>query len=83
MNAAAECQKMGLDIHVLVQSLNFPNSHITDGVLTNCTRHEWMYAANAAVARKAADDLGNSDYEDGSAHWASATVSSRTRPRLV
>jgi hypothetical protein len=61
--ALAECQKMGLDIHVLVQSLNFPNCHITDGVLTNCIRHEWMYAANAAMARKAADDLGNSDYE--------------------
>ena len=57
-------KKWDLDIHVLVQSLNFPNSHITDGVLTNCTRHEWMYAANAAVARKAADDLGSSDYEE-------------------
>jgi hypothetical protein len=64
VRALAECQKMGLDIHVLVQSLNFPNSQITDGVLTNCTRHEWMYAANAAVARKAADDLGDSDLED-------------------
>jgi hypothetical protein len=64
VNAAAECQKMGLDIHVLVQSLNFPNSHITDGILTNCTRHEWMYAAHAAVARKAADDLGSSDFEE-------------------
>jgi hypothetical protein len=64
VNACAECQKMGLDIHVLVQSLNFPNSHITDGILTNCTRHEWMHAANAAVARKAADDLGSSDYEE-------------------
>jgi hypothetical protein len=64
VRALAECQKMGLDIHILVQSLNFPNSQITDGVLTNCTRHEWMYAANAAVARKAADDLGDSDLED-------------------
>jgi hypothetical protein len=63
IRALAECQKMGLDIHILVQSLNFPSSHITDGVLTNCTRHEWMYAANAAVARKAADDLGDSEYE--------------------
>jgi hypothetical protein len=64
VRALAECQKMGLDIHILVQSLTFPNSQITDGVLTNCTRHEWLYAANAAVARKAADDLGNSDLEE-------------------
>jgi hypothetical protein len=64
VRALAECQKMGLDIHILVQSLNFPNSQIADGVLTNCTRHEWMYAANAAVARKAADDLGDSDLAD-------------------
>ena len=64
VRALAECQKMGLDIHILVQTLSFPNSQITDGVLTNCTRHEWMYAANAAVARKAADDLGDPDYAD-------------------
>jgi hypothetical protein len=63
VRALAECQKMGLDIHVLVQSLNFPSAYVTDGVLTNCTRHEWFYAANAAVARKAAEDLGNVDYE--------------------
>lgn len=63
VRALAECQKMGLDIHVLVQSLNFPTSYITDGVLTNCTRHEWFYAANAAVARKAAEDLGDSELD--------------------
>jgi hypothetical protein len=64
VRALAECQKMGLDIHVLVQSLNFPSAYITDGVLTNCTRHEWFYAANAAVARKAAEDLGDPELED-------------------
>lgn len=63
VRALAECQKMGLDIHILVQSLNFPSSYVTDGVLTNCIRHEWFYAANAAVARKAAEDLGNHDLE--------------------
>src|SRR5207244_3204885 len=63
VRALAECQKMGLDIHILVQSLNFPSAYVTDGVLTNCTRHEWYYAANAAVARKAAEDLGDTDYE--------------------
>jgi hypothetical protein len=57
--ALAELQKAGLDIHVLVQSLNFPSAFITDGVLTNCIRHEWFYAANPAVARKAAEDLGD------------------------
>ena len=30
VRALAECQKMGLDIHVLVQSLNFPSSYVTD-----------------------------------------------------
>ena len=75
---------MGLDLHVLVQSLNFPTSHITDGILTNCTRHEWMYAANAAVARKAADDLGNSDYEERRPHAGCRTpVRQGTRPRVV
>lgn len=68
VRALAECQKMGLDVHVLVQSLNFPNSYITDGVLTNCTRHEWFYAANSAVARKAAEDLGDSDLEHSIRH---------------
>jgi hypothetical protein len=63
VRALAECQKMGLDIHILVQSLNFPSAYVTDGVLTNCTRHEWFYAANAAVARKAAEDLGDSELE--------------------
>ena len=57
--ALAELQKAGLDFHVLVQSLNFPSAFITDGVLTNCIRHEWFYAANPAVARKAAEDLGD------------------------
>jgi hypothetical protein len=61
--AAAECQKMGLAIHVLVQSLNFPSSDITEALLTNCLRHEWYYAANEAVIRKAAADLGSKDYE--------------------
>jgi len=59
--ALAECRKMGLDIHILVQSMNFPNSSVTDAVLTNCARHEWYYAANAAVARAAAADLGGHD----------------------
>jgi hypothetical protein len=63
VRALAECQKMGLDVHILVQSLNFPTAQITDGVLTNCIRHEWMYAANPSVARKAADDLGDTDLE--------------------
>jgi hypothetical protein len=55
IRALAECQKMGLDIHILVQSPNFPNP--TD-VFTNCRRHEWYYAASAAVERKGLEDLG-------------------------
>jgi len=65
MRAAAECQKMGLAIHTLVQSLNFPSTEITEGMLTNCLRHEWFFAANEAVVRKAAADLGGKDYEEG------------------
>jgi hypothetical protein len=61
VRALAELQKFGLDVHILVQSLNFPSAYITDGVLTNCVRHEWFYAANPAVARKAAEDLGDPD----------------------
>lgn len=63
VRAAAECQKMGLAIHTLVQSLNFPSQEITEGILTNSLRHEWYFAANEAVLRKAAADLGNKDYE--------------------
>lgn len=58
VHALAECQKMGLDVHILVQLLDFPSSQIAGGVLTNCIRHDWFYASDPAVARKAADDLG-------------------------
>jgi len=64
VRALAECQKMGLDIHILVQSLNFPNAHITDGVLSNCVRHDWFYQANASVCTAAAADLGSPEYRD-------------------
>lgn len=60
--AAAECQKMNLHIHILVQTLDFPSSEITDAILTNC-RHEWFFNANEAVIRRAAADLGGRDYE--------------------
>jgi hypothetical protein len=63
MRAAAETQKMGLALHVLVQSLNFPSTDITEGMLNNCLRHEWFFAANEAVIRKAAADLGSKDFE--------------------
>src|SRR5579863_1477727 len=59
--AMAECQKMELDIHGLSQALNFPNSQITNDVFTNCKRHEWFYAASAAVERKGMEDLGDSE----------------------
>lgn len=58
VHALAECQKMGLDIHILVQLLDFPTSQIAAGVMTNCIRHDWFYASDPTVARKAADDLG-------------------------
>lgn len=62
--AAAECQKMGLAIHVLVQNMNFPTSDITESLLTNCLRHEWFFAGSAAVIRQAIADLGSKDYEE-------------------
>ena len=40
----------------------FPTADITDGILTNCLRHEWFFAANDAVVRKAAADLGGKEY---------------------
>jgi hypothetical protein len=55
---------MGLSIHILVQSLDFPSASITTNVLTNCLRHEWFYTPNVAVARKAATDLGDPSYEE-------------------
>jgi len=61
--ACAECQKMGLDMHILVQAPNFPNSQITSDIFTNCKRHEWYYAASAAVERKGLEDLGDPDLE--------------------
>ena len=63
VHALAECQKMGLDLHILVQLLDFPSSQVAAGVMTNCIRHEWFYASDPAVARKAADDLGLSSEE--------------------
>lgn len=62
--AAAETQKMGLAIHTLVQSLNFPTAGITSDMLTNCLRHEWFFAANQAVLQKAGADLGGKEYEE-------------------
>ena len=64
VRAMAELQKKGLDVHVLVQSPNFPNSFIEDAILTNTIEHHWYYAANDAVARKAAADLGDPSYRD-------------------
>lgn len=60
--ALAECAKMGLFFHILVQQLNFPNAAITEAVLANTLIHEWYFNANPAVRRKASVDLGNRDY---------------------
>jgi len=57
MRALAETQKMGLDIDVLVQALDFPTEEIRNGVLTNCARHEWFRCGSADVARMGAEDL--------------------------
>jgi hypothetical protein len=60
VRALAECQKMGLDMHILVQAPNFPNPN---EVFTNCTRHEWFYAASAAIERKGMEDLGMTELD--------------------
>ena len=62
VRALAELQKKGLDIHILVQSPSFPSAFIEDGVFTNCIEHHWFFAANDAVAQKAARDLGDPQY---------------------
>ncbi len=59
VRALAECQKMGLDMHILVQAPTFPNSQIANDVFTNCKRHEWFYTASAAGEKKGLDDLGD------------------------
>ena len=64
VRAMAELQKKGLDIHVLVQSPNFPNPFIEDAIFTNCIEHQWFFTANDAVARKAAADLGDPSYRE-------------------
>ena len=51
--ALAELRKAGYDCHILVQSLNFPTTQITNDVLTNTIEHYWFYNANDAVARVA------------------------------
>lgn len=58
--AMAECQKMGLDIYTIAQSLSFPTPQITEDVLSNSVIHEWYFTASSAVARRAADDLRDS-----------------------
>lgn len=60
--ALAECAKMGLFFHILIQQLNFPNAAITEAVLANTLVHEWYFNANPAVRRKASVDLGSRDY---------------------
>lgn len=62
VRALAELQKKGLDIHILCQSPSFPSAFVEDGVFTNCVEHHWFFAANDAVAQKAARDLGDPEY---------------------
>ena len=62
VRACAELQKRGLDIHILCQSPSFPSAFVEDGVFTNCIEHQWFFAANDAVAQKAARDLGDPEY---------------------
>lgn len=62
VRAAAELQKELLDIHILVQSPNFPSAEVDELVFTNCVRHHWHFQANDAVARRAAADLGDPEY---------------------
>jgi len=62
--ALAETQKMGLDVDIMVQNLNFGSSFVQENVLQNCMRHEWFYCGNAAVAQLGAADLGDSKYKE-------------------
>jgi hypothetical protein len=64
VRALAELQKKGLDVHILVQSPTFANAFVEDGVFTNCIEHHWFFAANDAVAQKAARDLDDADYRE-------------------
>lgn len=64
VRAAAELQKNLLDMHVLVQSPNFPSAEVDELIFTNCVRHHWHFQANDAVARRGAADLGHPQYRD-------------------
>jgi len=58
MRALAEGQKMGFDVDISVQSLDFPTPEILDGVLTNCQRHEWFRPGAARIGLAGSLDLG-------------------------
>lgn len=64
VRAMAETQKMGLDITVICQNLNFGSSFVQDSILQNCMRHEWFYCGNASLAATGASDLGSPDYKE-------------------
>lgn len=62
--AMAETQKMGLDITMICQNLNFGSSFVQESILQNCMRHEWFYCGNAALAGIGASDLGSPEYKE-------------------
>ncbi len=64
VRAMAETQKMGLDITVICQNLNFGSSFVQDSILQNCMRHEWFYCGNASLAAMGASDLGSPERKE-------------------
>ena len=63
LRAMAECQKWGLDILTLAQTLPGSTS-LQQQLLGNSVRHEWFFHASDSVARAAAADLGDPDYRE-------------------
>lgn len=67
--ALAECQKMGLDCHLLIQTIGgFPTKFVQQNVMANCVRHEWYYNADPAIVSVAAADLGDPSYAERIRH---------------
>jgi hypothetical protein len=56
-SAMAECRKMGLAFHLMVQLFDFPSTDTEDKVLNNCACRVYFHCSNPKTASQAARDL--------------------------
>lgn len=62
--ALAECRKMGLGMHILIQSFNFPNEQIRKDVVQNCASIFCFRCDDYDTRAKLAQQLGKSEEHD-------------------